>query len=207
MNTREQNAPLRMAHITMAIAIVLLGWTSVMGAAAMNGAGRTFLDAITIGVVATLALSSSVLTRKGRKLSSANEGLLKPTAKEEAVDAGNDGAHHPEEAARETATPCVVSCRQAEEARGERAEAHPSGENGETNDACFEFSCTFGLSLRERDVLRLLATGMSGKEIAQELTLSYNTVKSHIRHIYEKAGVHRKQDLIDLVYQREALGR
>ena len=35
--------------------------------------------------------------------------------------------------------------------------------------------------------------------IEQELVLSYNTVKTHIKHIYQKLGVHSRQELLDLI--------
>ncbi len=43
-----------------------------------------------------------------------------------------------------------------------------------------------GLTLREIDVLRLLARGLSTKEIAQQLFLSPKTASNHIEHIYQK---------------------
>jgi HD-GYP domain-containing protein (c-di-GMP phosphodiesterase class II) len=46
-----------------------------------------------------------------------------------------------------------------------------------------------GLTRREVDVLRLLARGMSKKEIAAELVISPKTANSHIEHIYSKVGV------------------
>lgn len=46
-----------------------------------------------------------------------------------------------------------------------------------------------GLSEREKDVLTLLVKGRSYKMIAAELGISYHTVDSHIRHIYEKLHV------------------
>jgi HD-GYP domain-containing protein (c-di-GMP phosphodiesterase class II)/DNA-binding CsgD family transcriptional regulator len=46
-----------------------------------------------------------------------------------------------------------------------------------------------GLTDREVEVLRLLATGMSNKHIASKLTLSPKTVGRHIEHIYAKLGV------------------
>jgi DNA-binding NarL/FixJ family response regulator len=45
------------------------------------------------------------------------------------------------------------------------------------------------LTPRESEVLRQLAAGMRNKEIAQELDISYETVKEHVQHILRKIGV------------------
>lgn len=48
------------------------------------------------------------------------------------------------------------------------------------------------LSTRERQVLDLAASGLSNKEIAERLVISVNTVKFHLRGIYDSLGVHSR---------------
>ncbi|MDR1014650.1 MAG: helix-turn-helix transcriptional regulator [Coriobacteriales bacterium] len=62
----------------------------------------------------------------------------------------------------------------------------------------------YRLTLRELEILDLLAHGRSVKYVAEELTISYHTARTHARHIYEKLNIHSKQELIDFV---ELLGR
>ena len=50
------------------------------------------------------------------------------------------------------------------------------------------------LSEREREVLILLAQGLSNKEIAQRLYLSVRTVEGHLVNIYGKLGVHSRTE-------------
>lgn len=45
------------------------------------------------------------------------------------------------------------------------------------------------LTKRESEVLRQIALGLSNKEIAQTLEISYETVKEHVQHILRKLGV------------------
>lgn len=45
------------------------------------------------------------------------------------------------------------------------------------------------LTKRESEVLKQLALGLSNKEIAQALSISYETVKEHVQHILRKVGV------------------
>jgi two-component system NarL family response regulator len=52
------------------------------------------------------------------------------------------------------------------------------------------------LTSREMDVLRLVARGMSNRDIADELSLSENTVKNHVRNILEKLHLHSRMEAV-----------
>ena len=54
------------------------------------------------------------------------------------------------------------------------------------------------LSGSEARVLRYLPTNLTGPEIARELSVSPNTVKTHIRHLYAKFGTHHRAEAVDL---------
>jgi PAS domain S-box-containing protein len=52
------------------------------------------------------------------------------------------------------------------------------------------------LTPRQTEVLRLLQQGRSTKQIAQELHLSTETVRNHIRHIFRALGVHSRLEAV-----------
>ena len=60
------------------------------------------------------------------------------------------------------------------------------------------------LSDREKEILGLLSKGFRYKEIAAKLFISTETVRKHIRNIYEKLEVNSRTDAINKVYQRNA---
>jgi len=45
------------------------------------------------------------------------------------------------------------------------------------------------LTVREREVARLAADGMSNREVADRLFMSVRTVENHLQHVYSKVGV------------------
>lgn len=52
------------------------------------------------------------------------------------------------------------------------------------------------LTAREREVLELLAGGATPKEVAAKLNISWQTVRNHIRFIYDKLHVHTRTDAV-----------
>ena len=52
------------------------------------------------------------------------------------------------------------------------------------------------LTNREMEVLRLVAKGMSNREIATDLYISENTVKNHVRNILEKLHLHNRMEAV-----------
>lgn len=81
----------------------------------------------------------------------------------------------------------VDACDVASAAHSEKAKRH--------------VTVAYKLTPRETEVSALLAHGRNCRYIENELGLTRNTVKSHIRSIYSKLGVHSQQELIDL-YER-----
>jgi DNA-binding CsgD family transcriptional regulator/pimeloyl-ACP methyl ester carboxylesterase len=57
------------------------------------------------------------------------------------------------------------------------------------------------ISARELEVLRLLATGKSNQEIADELVISLNTVRRHVSNIFDKTGVSNRAQAV--IYARD----
>ena len=81
---------------------------------------------------------------------------------------------------------------------------YAAGEQAPTNEDGFDERCRMlsdqaQLTPRESDILRCLAQGRSTQYMAEKFTVSENTVKSHVKNVYQKLGVHSKQDVIDIV--------
>ncbi len=52
------------------------------------------------------------------------------------------------------------------------------------------------LTPREEEILKLVVDGLSSNDIAEKLFISLQTVRNHIRHIYEKLHVHSKSQVV-----------
>jgi DNA-binding CsgD family transcriptional regulator len=69
-------------------------------------------------------------------------------------------------------------------------------------DACASVAAEFSLTARESEALVLLARGRTLVIIARDLQIAKGTARTHIEHIYAKLGIHKQQELIDLVEQK-----
>lgn len=58
------------------------------------------------------------------------------------------------------------------------------------------------LTVRERQVLTMIAEGKTNREIADELVLSLNTVQTHRLHIMEKLNLHNRSELVKYAIRR-----
>ena len=64
-----------------------------------------------------------------------------------------------------------------------------------------------GLTSREEDVLRLLADGLTNREIGRRLFISQKTVGTHVAHIFEKLDVHTRLEAAGRAQQLGVLER
>lgn len=64
---------------------------------------------------------------------------------------------------------------------------------------CELIACEFHLTPREGEVLVLLAKGRTLSIVMRDLQIAKGTAQTHIENVYMKLGVHKQQELIDLV--------
>ncbi|MDR2106033.1 MAG: helix-turn-helix transcriptional regulator [Coriobacteriales bacterium] len=67
------------------------------------------------------------------------------------------------------------------------------------DQVCKQAASSYCLTAREGDVLILLARGRTLAIIARELSIAKGTARTHIERVYSKLGVHKQQELIDLI--------
>jgi DNA-binding NarL/FixJ family response regulator len=59
------------------------------------------------------------------------------------------------------------------------------------------------MTQREREVIALIAEGMSNKEIAQRLTIATDTVKSHVRNVMDKLALHSRLQIAAYAHRQD----
>ena len=69
----------------------------------------------------------------------------------------------------------------------------PKPDTFQPNEAA---AAALGLTVREREVLALMAEGQSNKEIARSLSVSPNTIKTHVANLYAKLDVAKRTQAV-----------
>jgi DNA-binding CsgD family transcriptional regulator len=77
---------------------------------------------------------------------------------------------------------------------GRKLTPQPRPAEFQRNDAAIR---SLGLTARECEILDLLASGQSNKELARTLGISPNTVKTHVARVYEKLEVQKRVAAIE----------
>ena len=80
-----------------------------------------------------------------------------------------------------------------------KEKATPAEGSDEPIEPDEEFYRFYGITPREREIIAYLMRGRSVPYIRDELFISQNTVKTHIKHIYAKTNVGSRQELLDLI--------
>lgn len=73
----------------------------------------------------------------------------------------------------------------------------------EVDTICGQIITEFKLSEREGQILRLIARGNTVNNIATKLVISPHTVNTHIRHIYDKVGIHKRSELLEYINMKK----
>lgn len=85
--------------------------------------------------------------------------------------------------------------------------AFDGDERGRFVQRCAEIEERCGLSPREKEVFQLLAEGKNAAAIERELYIANGTLKSHTRRIYQKLGIHSRDELRTLVHGEGSIGK
>ena len=69
-----------------------------------------------------------------------------------------------------------------------------------------EVTASYGLTGRESEILFLLAQGKKPAQIENQLYVASSTVKTHVKHIYQKLGIHSRDEMLELLGMEGELG-
>lgn len=88
---------------------------------------------------------------------------------------------------------------------GEAGEAAPGTYKARWRLALARLAEDNGLTQREEEVLVLMSKGRSARFISNELGISYNTARTHVRNIYAKIGVHSHGELVSVIEEQRGI--
>ena len=104
---------------------------------------------------------------------------------------------NPERAGENMAKEMEVSKKLAKQ--GGEAASEETEVRDRISKRCQKVKECFALSSREAEVMELVARGQTATAIAESLFISENTVRTHLKRIYAKLGVHRKREMLAII--------
>ena len=184
-------------------AVVLAG--NLAGKLLFQVAGETPLLLSAVCGAGVLALFFMVVARAAQVGEEGNEEKDGGTEEMEAETRGADRVKAP--AAGRGSSGVAAGERLFEDGGTTEAATLPNGDcaagvGAQGEDSAAVFARAVGLTARETEILSLLVRGRTLPYIANELFVTTGTVKTHVRHIYEKALVNNRQELLDKVEAR-----
>ena len=76
-------------------------------------------------------------------------------------------------------------------------------DNSSFNSAILMSVCrTYGITHREKEIIKMIADGLSNREICGNLQISDDTVKNHVYNIFKKTGVKNRNGLVGLLIEK-----
>lgn len=184
-------------------AVVLAG--NLVGKLLFQMAGETPLLLSAVCGAGVLALFFMVVARAAQMGEEGNEEKDGGTEEMEAETRGADRVKAA--AAGRGSSGVAAGERLFEDGGTTEAATLPNGDcaagvGAQGEDSAAVFARAVGLTARETEILSLLVRGRTLPYIANELFVTTGTVKTHVRHIYEKALVNNRQELLDKVEAR-----
>ena len=184
-------------------AVVLAG--NLAGKLLFQVAGETPLLLSAVCGAGVLALFFMVVARAAQEGEEGNEEKDGGTEEMEAETRGADRVKAA--AAGRGSSGVAAGERLFEDGGTTEAATLPNGDcaagvGAQGEDSAAVFARAVGLTARETEILSLLVRGRTLPYIANELFVTTGTVKTHVRHIYEKALVNNRQELLDKVEAR-----
>ena len=184
-------------------AVVLAG--NLVGKLLFQMAGETPLLLSAVCGAGVLALFFMVVARAAQVGEEGNEEKDGGTEEMEAETRGADRVKAA--AAGRGSSDVAAGERLFEDGGTTEAATLPNGDcaagvGAQGEDSAAVFARAVGLTARETEILSLLVRGRTLPYIANELFVTTGTVKTHVRHIYEKSLVNNRQELLDKVEAR-----
>lgn len=184
-------------------AVVLVG--NLVGKLLFQMAGETPLLLSAVCGAGVLALFFMVVARAAQVGEEGNEEKDGGTEEMEAETRGADRVKAA--AAGRGSSGVAAGERLFEDGGTTEAATLPNGDcaagvGAQGEDSAAVFARAVGLTARETEILSLLVRGRTLPYIANELFVTTGTVKTHVRHIYEKSLVNNRQELLDKVEAR-----